>query len=245
MKLDLENDIRVTVLNPTNESLDNLATKWYNYLKVRFTDAINEDAFFDDAFELMMEEIRQTELDKTIQQDEILGGGAHDWVEQYAIAFEDEDRSETNASSITFLLDYQGKKMLFLGDAIPSQVIGQIQELITADDQPLHLDVLKVAHHGAWSNNNPVIFELITADYFLFSSNGFRHHHPHLSTLASILKKCRTASTKTFAFNYRQLDRLMVLDDPIIQEKYNYKVLWPEVNSWGQGTDGYLKIHLD
>lgn len=236
---------KLTLLGPTQDALDNIADDWYTYLKKIFQGKINEDAFFDDAFEKMMEEMRQAELAKVILDQEELVSASGGWVEEHAVEWEREDSSPTNGSSITFLLEYQGKKLLFLGDAIPSEVEKQLKKLMPEDQFPLKVDVLKVAHHGAWANNSPELLNRIRANFYLFSSNGRRHHHPHFETMAWILKKHGAASAKTFVFNYKQGDRLMEVENAQMKQDYNYKTLWPDVDEFGIGTDGYLKLILD
>jgi len=238
-------DFKLTLLGPTQDALDNLADDWYDYLKKIFQGQINEDAFFDDAFEKMMEEMRQEELEKIILDQEELVSTTGDWVQDHAKEWEHEDRSPTNGSSITFLLEYGGKKLLFLGDAIPGQVENQLKNLMPEDQFPFEVDVLKVAHHGAWANNSPELLKRIRANYYLFSSNGKRHHHPHYETMAWILKGHGAASEKTFVFNYKQGDRLLEVDDFQMKQEYNYKTLWPDVDEFGFGTDGYIKLTLD
>ncbi|NHF58111.1 MBL fold metallo-hydrolase [Flavobacteriaceae bacterium TP-CH-4] len=246
LTISLSDDLRLTLLGPTQEALDTMADKWYDYLRERFGGKINEDAYFDDAFELLMEEMRQTDLEvRAARDEEALVSEGVDWVEANAVAWESEDDSPTNGSSITFLLEYNGKKLLFLGDAIPGQVVQQIKKLASAAELPLPLDVLKVSHHGAWSNNSPELIRLLQADHYLFSSNGLRHHHPHLETLAWIVKSHGADTFKTMVFNYRQGERLLAIDNSASKQKYNYGVLWPDVDQWGNGTDGYVKLTLD
>ncbi|MEO1033248.1 MAG: MBL fold metallo-hydrolase [Bacteroidota bacterium] len=236
---------RLTLLGPTKEALENLAEKWYNYLKTIYQDSINEDAFFDDAFEKMMEEMRQAELNRTVLDQDALVSASGDWVADYCKVWDHEDNSPTNGSSIIFLVEFKGLNMLFLGDAIPGQVENQLEKLIPEDEFPLQIDVLKVAHHGAWYNNSPQLIDKLRANYYLFSSNGKRHHHPHFETMAWILKKHNTESEKTFVFNYRQGDRLIEIDNPQMKQDYNYKTIWPDVNEFGMGSDGYIKLALN
>lgn len=244
-KIALGNGLELTLLGPTQESLDAMSDHWYKYLKKIFSGSINEDAYFDDAFELMMEEMRQNDLDNAAGVDlETLVSSGNDWVETNAVPWENEDNSPTNGSSIIFLLEYKDKKLLFLGDAIPGRVQSQLEKLISNADSPLQLDVLKVAHHGAWYNNSPDLISMLRARYYLFSSNGLRHHHPHFETMAWILKSHEVEADKTFVFNYKQGERLQDVDDHIIKEKYNYDVIWPDIDVWGNGKDGYIQLTI-
>ncbi len=234
----------LSLLGPTADALKELADKWYDFLRKKYPGKINENTFFDDAFELMMEEEREAALEQVVlPSQESLVSGSGDWVDAFATDFEIEDNSETNGSSITFLLEEGDKKALFLGDAIPSQVMDQLRKMQgQSKPKPIKVNVLKVAHHGAWSNNHPDLFDLVHADYYLFSSNGKRHHHPHLQTIAWILKK--NPAQKTLVFNYRQANRLSILENENLQKKYQYKLRWPDVDEFGQGTDGYVKVEV-
>ena len=244
LKIPLGPEAVLTLLGPTQEALDRMANKWYKYLIKRFEGQINEDAYFDDAFELMMEEMRQAALaDAEMADQESLVSARMDWVEENAVDWVVEDNSPTNGSSIIFLLEYNGKKMLFLGDAIPGQVIEQLK-LLPETQFPMELEVLKVAHHGAWSNNSPELIKMLRAKNYLFSSNGRNHHHPHFETMAWILKSHDSGTKKNMVFNYNQGERLLDIDESWIKKKYNYEVLWPDADNGGNGSDGYVKIML-
>lgn len=244
-QIPLSGNTTLVLLGPTKEALDKLADKWYIYLKSKFSGKIDEDAFFDDAFERMMEELRQAELaSMTSADEERLVSGGRDWVEDKSVPWNDEDTSVTNGSSITFLLQEGNKKVLFLGDAIPTPVVDQLKKYVAPQHLPLEVDILKVAHHGAWSNNSPELLGSIRAKHYLFSSNGSKHHHPHYETMAWILKKHGAGHLKSLVFNYIQWNRLEDVYDPYMKNLYNYRVIVPDVDEWGNGLDGYVKIKL-
>ncbi len=245
VRFDLGPDTSITLLGPTQEALETLGNRWYKYLRKLFKGKINEDTFFDDAFEMMMEEMRQAELDAAEAPDEeALVSTYFDWVEAKAVDWIKEDTSPTNGSSIVFMIEHKQKKLLFLADAIPTPVITQLKKLYTDDDFPIHVNALKVAHHGAWPNNSPELLKMVYADYFLFSSNGSRHSHPHLQTLAWILKEHQEHQPKTFVFNYRQTRKYDEIEDPNIKAAYKYETLWPDVDEFGNGDNGYVKLHI-
>ena len=243
LRIALDADTTITVLGPTKKVLERLGNSWYTYLKKIFAGAINEDTFFDDAFEMMLEEMRQEQLEQDAQLDEeTLVSSWGNWVDTYTTEWTREDSSPTNASSIIFLLEHKGKTFLSLADAIPSQVVEQLKKKYDDQDLPIHVDVLKVAHHGAWKNNSPELIQMIQADYFLFSSNGLRHRHPHLQTIAWILKSHQSHSPKKLVFNYMQQDRLIDVESSDGKAMYNYETLWPDVDEFGNGKDGYIKL---
>lgn len=59
-------------------------------------------------------------------------------------------------------------------------------------DGKLHLDVLKVAHHGSIRNHTAKFFKLITADTYVISANG-KDDNPDFDTLKLIVEAAKTA----------------------------------------------------
>ena len=241
--IQVQEDLKLTLLGPTRDELDRLAKKWLMDLRKRYQKEINEDTFFDDAFELLTEEIRQTEDESLPQDQELAVAAAHDFVLTYSKDWLAEDNSVTNGSSITFLLEYDGKTLLFLGDSISTPMMTQIKKLPQAATLPMHVDVLKVAHHGSFPNNSPEFHKCVNAEYYLFSTNGQTHHHPHLETIAWILKENATIPKK-LVFNYSQDDRLGVMEYDELKSKYMYQTIWPEVAANGTRKEGYVSINL-
>jgi hypothetical protein len=50
----------------------------------------------------------------------------------------------------------------------------------------LHVDILKMPHHGSDRNIEPIFFRRITADHYVFSGNG-EHGNPERETLQMLL----------------------------------------------------------
>ncbi|MBK9983316.1 MAG: MBL fold metallo-hydrolase [Saprospiraceae bacterium] len=242
--LKMGDEVLFTILGPTTDALDKLGDDWRKSLMKLYDGKINDDSFFDDAFEGMTLAAHQAETNKKLTSTEKLVAGGRDWIQAESILWKTEDSSLPNGSSITFLIEYKGKKITFPGDAIPSHVLPLIKNNFEEGGKPFSVDVLKVAHHGAWPNNNPELFDHIQAQYYLISTNGFRHRHPHLSTLASIIQSNGNPSQKNIVFNYRQRNRFQHIDIEEIKNKYNFKCFWPDVDEFGQGKDGYYLLTI-
>ena len=113
-----------------------------------------------------------------------------------------EDNSVPNGSCIAFLVEKQGKKILFLGDAHPQVVIDSLIDLGYSEQNPLEVDYVKLSHHGSKSNTNIELLKLISAEKFLISSNGDMHQLPDKRCLARII---RTKEKVNFYFNYPEM----------------------------------------
>ena len=93
------------------------------------------------------------------------------------------DSSITNLSSIMFLVDSAGKKMLFTGDGLGIDIIESLSKRDLLDSRgKLHVDVLKVPHHSSERNMSKQFFESVTTDIYVISANG-RDDNPSFSTL--------------------------------------------------------------
>jgi hypothetical protein len=50
----------------------------------------------------------------------------------------------------------------------------------------MHVDILKMPHHGSDRNLDPIFFQRISADHYVFSGNG-EHGNPERGTLQMLL----------------------------------------------------------
>lgn len=94
------------------------------------------------------------------------------------------DESPFNLASIVVLATLNDKTMLLTGDARGDHVITAMVEagLLEDQDDTLHVDLLKLPHHGSDRNATQGFFEQITADHYVVSADG-KHHNPDVATL--------------------------------------------------------------
>jgi beta-lactamase superfamily II metal-dependent hydrolase len=100
------------------------------------------------------------------------------------------DNSMPNLSSIVLLAKCDGKSILLTGDARGDYIIQGLQSAGLARNGKLHVDVLKVQHHGSSRNTTPDFFNAITADTYVLSADG-RHGNPKFDTLKWIVETAR------------------------------------------------------
>ena len=109
-----------------------------------------------------------------------------------------EDDSIHNGSSIAFMVEKQGKNILFLGDAHPRTIIDSLKSLGYSPENPLKVNFVKTSHHGSKANTSIELLELIQTDNFLLSSNGNKYKLPDKRCLARIIKRNKEVN---FYFN--------------------------------------------
>ncbi len=95
--------------------------------------------------------------------------------------------SPPNVASIMFLVQEGGHQALMTGDGASQHVLRGLQDAgVVAAGEGLHVDILKVPHHGAAANTSPEFPRLITADHYVFCSNG-SHHNPETEVIEAYI----------------------------------------------------------
>ncbi|WP_342081615.1 hypothetical protein IGJ32_000523 [Enterococcus sp. DIV1639a] len=139
-----------------------------------------------------------------------------------------EDRAVANGSSISFILEYEGKRLLMLADAHPSTVTAKLKELY--GEKELHFDLVKVAHHGSKANTSDDLLKQIECENYLISSNkGNRHGFPHKEALSRIVYHNYTKKRPTnFYFNYSDASEGLFTNEEI--KKYGIQLIKKKMN---------------
>ena len=97
------------------------------------------------------------------------------------------DESAPNLSSIVVIAEAEGKRMLLTGDARGDKILEGLELVgLLEKGGNMHVDVLKVPHHGSDNNMAPIFFRRVTADHYVFSGNG-EHGNPERETLKMLL----------------------------------------------------------
>lgn len=122
-----------------------------------------------------------------------------------------EDTSIPNMSSIGLILEYEGKRLMLLGDAHPSVIVESLELLGYSVERKLKVDILKVSHHGSKFNTCDRLLNLIECKEFIISTDGSQHGLPHKECLARILKHAGKGAK--FYFNYNLVNRIFSKDE--------------------------------
>ena len=149
------------------------------------------------------------------------------------------DRSVSNLSSIMFLMEYDEKKAIFTGDGLGSDIVEMLSiKGMLNGNAKIHVDVLKVPHHGSERNVSKEFFDRITADTYIISANG-RDDNPSLSTLELIIKSAHSIGNKIdiLATNKTPNIEKVILKYPEEEFNYRFQVLKRE--------DLYLRLLLN
>ena len=137
------------------------------------------------------------------------------------------DRSVPNLSSIVLLVRSRGRSVLLTGDGRGDHVVEGLRERGLLDAQGrLHVDVLKVPHHGSSRNATPAFFRSITATTYAISADG-RYGNPDAECLASIVDAARADGRRIelVLTNETDASRRLVAERPPAEWGYTVRVL--------------------
>ncbi|HEX5015930.1 MAG TPA: MBL fold metallo-hydrolase [Candidatus Limnocylindrales bacterium] len=176
--------VDLTLIGPFARDLRRLRTEWNQWLrdnKKALAD-IREDAERD------AERLEASELDRALfpflEEAKKLGERA------YVTA--------PNLASIMLLADEAGTTVLLTGDGHRDDILAGLKAAGRLQaGGGLHVEVLKVQHHGSENNIDDDFCQTITADDYVFCGNG-EHENPDLDVLRAILRsRLGTASERS------------------------------------------------
>lgn len=201
--------MKITLLSPTFEKLQKLKPKWATEVK-----------------KAGLVPGKAVKLEKLLP-DGFLGGAVEDWADT---AFK-EDKAESNGSSIAFIAEYDGKRVLFGADAHPSVLLENLKRA-PLNANALPLTAFKLPHHGSKNNVSKNLISAFPAEHFLVSTNGQQFNHPDEEAIARILTEQKGAE-KTIHFNVPS-------DFNEVWKSKSYKATWNYLAKYGTETEGLV-----
>ena len=145
-----------TILSPSRARLEKLEAKWTSGNR-------GDEATLDELFERLADDTDETDADR--------GSGT-------ARPF-GRDSSVANGSSLAFLFEQGGVRLLLTGDAFASELHASISRLLEdRQQQRLDVDLLKLSHHGSRNNITDELLDLVSPAQILVCTDGSRFEHP-------------------------------------------------------------------
>lgn len=205
----------ISVLGPSKRNLIEVQDYWKNDMLSRnYTFRVSNKIKLIKAFEFQLENI------KAIYANEKYKICENEDLEKYIGDLCEKDGSIVNRSSISFILDYENKKYLFLGDAVIDEtLLNNIEKVV---GHRFHFSAIKLPHHGSRYNITHDFIRRYTADEYYCLTNSKIYNHPDLEVLATIICKC--SHFKKIVFNY-PIEKAYFLNKEQWKKKYNYEVI--------------------
>jgi len=212
--------VTINLLSPTMQKLEKLEKFWKKELKkIGFKDRFGANDLFDDAYEFLL--LKEKETNPPLV--ETPASSSQTTFDDLYKAKIKEDGRASNGSSIAFVMEMGGKKLLFLGDSHPSVILDSLKSIY--GEGPVQFDFIKISHHGSYYNSNLDLLNYIDAPKYCISTDGLGHH-PNLETLCWIVGRKNTF-TRTIYFNYNHFG-VAFLNNEDLKNKYNYTLDFPE-----------------
>ena len=147
-----------------------------------------------------------------------------------------EDVNIENGSSISFITEVDGQKILWLADSHPSDVVKSLLNLGYSSENRVKCELVKVTHHGSKGNNSNALFDLIDCEKFIFSANGENKYKlPSKESIARILRnKNRNLENKYilyFTYDNDTLRNIFENEGDTIYTDLNFEVIFSKENA--------------
>jgi beta-lactamase superfamily II metal-dependent hydrolase len=165
--------MRITVIGPFEEDLEKLRDEWDDWLrKNRAVLAEMEHVAPQEVSRRPKTEVQRI-VDVAVAQARVLG-----------------DRGRVtvpNLASLMLLVEEAGRTVLLTGDGAGQDVLKGLAHAKRLDERGgIHVNVLKVQHHGSENNIDPTFCRAVTADHYVFCANG-AHENPDLAVVDAVI----------------------------------------------------------
>ncbi len=181
--------MRLTIVGPTEAELDDLRKGWNNWL------GRNQEA---------VQKIR-AEMRRRLERFESGDAGSPFDLGSWNGIPDHEGVTPPNVASLMFMVEEDGKRLLLTGDSHHDMIIRGLELTGFLADGHVHLDVLKVQHHGATANMDAEFCRKVSADHYVFCGNG-EHGNPEPEVL-KLVHQSRLGPPARRALSPRAADR--------------------------------------
>jgi beta-lactamase superfamily II metal-dependent hydrolase len=200
----LPNDFgKIVLLGPKHKALQTIEKKFKNAFDEYFMQIWNES--IDCGEELQELLIRLIDsLQSRIKKKTVasIKGPIHNAAfVRNAAKDETLDDSDTNYSSIAFMLECNGHKIAMLGDAFASTIEDTIVKKYSDDEKPIACEAIKVSHHGSNGNNSKTLCNLISSHRY-FIPGGKGTEYPTWGTFGRIVESNKDEYPKLLVFSH-------------------------------------------
>lgn len=215
--IDIEG-LRITMLSPTRRSLAALAAKWREWRQA----------------------VERSEAEKQrpdTRRRRPLASIPDPLIVEDLIADGETDRELANGSSIAFVAEWRGRRVLLAGDAHPDVLAASLRPLAEAEGGRYRIDLLKASHHGSAKNTSRELVQLLDCRAIAVSTNGAIHGHPDPQAIARFVAFA-PSGRKYLHFNYAT-PRTLPWSAEDVASSYDLEVSMPP------DEPGVLEIDLD
>lgn len=225
--------LTITVIGPFREDLDALRSEWNAWLRDNKEQLADLRRSLDrDADRLHASEFEHLRGVLTLASREI------------------GDRKKVtvpNLASLMLLLEEDGKSLLLTGDGHHADILKGLAHAEKLSAQGgIHVDALKVQHHGSEHNLDPPFARKVTANRYIFCGNG-EHENPDARVVRAILdsrlgtqakRSTNPEAARPFAFHFNSSSKATEGADP----KAHMRSIERQVRNAAATSGGQLSV---
>lgn len=213
----LDNDMgRIIFLSPSKDALDKLDLKyrklfWQYLYKKKEEDFDKEETIYEALMRIAKihdsEEIMEENVSSPVINEATLRQYAGDPLLKM---------TANNVASIAFIWEYKNHKVLFMGDADPSQVATAIEKIYPDEEKPIVFDLIKVSHHGSAHSMSQDLINAADSELYFFT--GGSKKAPSIQTLGRIItpKLPNGISCREIRYNRTNVTTFYYIEMPLI-----------------------------
>jgi hypothetical protein len=146
-----------------------------------------------------------------------------------------------NIASLMFMVEEDGKRLLLTGDGQQDFILDGLERTGFLDDEgPLHIDVLKVQHHGSENNMDEDFASKVLADHYVFCGNG-EHGNPDFGVI-DIIFNSRKNDDADFHFWFSTTSDAQ---DEGTQKREHFRKVEQQAKKLKAKSGGRLGLHFN
>ncbi len=161
-----------TLIGPSETELKDLRDGWNNWLE-------DPDTRIDELRDKLRRQVE--DFSKNLLQETPFDLGKWNGISGF------KGVSTPNVASLVFMVEEDGKRLLLTGDSQQDKILTGLKAAGFLDDGFIHLDVLKIQHHGSEFNMDDNFAKCVSADHYVFCGDG-SHGNPEPSVLTDVYK---------------------------------------------------------
>lgn len=156
-----------------------------------------------------------------------------------------------NIASLMFMVEENEKRLLLTGDGQQDFILGGLERTGFIEEGHLHLDVLKVQHHGSENNMDTNFAKKVSADHYVFCGNG-EHENPDLGVIdiifnsrlgnSSVRALAPEAKNRTFHFWFSTTS---AAQDENTKKHEHFRKVEKKAEDLATLSNGLLQLHFN
>ena len=202
---DLEGDFgKIVLLGPPKDALDEIEKRFKDAFNKYFMQVWNDSIRGGESLSELLIRLADAYKDK-FEKKQISASSPQKLDAEYVKKMaekEGTDTSDTNYSSIAFMLECGVHKVAMLGDSFAVTLENAIKNKYGEEHKPLDCDAIKVAHHGSNGNTSKSLLEQINSNRY-FIPGGRKDEYPTWGTIGRIALSHQEDGKSLIVFSHK------------------------------------------